>query len=140
VGPSDFLHGLLVTDGLLRSMERGFTENDSGKWLVEYYYVTKHAAISVPADKADPRYADAERRCKEIGINAKKRRTRLTMAKSAEVAALRLYTGPPHQPINAALRALMGSLCYSAVCTSSLSSRNRQAFTAVSRRPIRVSR
>jgi hypothetical protein len=180
----DFLQGLRVGDGLIRSMEREFTEarrrprpfvswsppdflpvlmrhlfphqNDGGTWFADYYYVTKHGAIAVPADKADPRYAEAERRFKKIGImRTIKRRDEIFDGKfidyfyshdtarkagltEAEVVALRLYSGPPYEPINAALRARnIGpwattiSLCSSAVLKLSYVSEQTRVYRGV---------
>jgi hypothetical protein len=131
-------------------------QNDDGKWKAEYDYVVKHAAIAVPADKADPSWAEVESKLFAIGLEkAIKRRDQLyadmvlgdfgshpnareAKLTRAEVAALRLYTGPPYKPINAALRArdislwaTTISLCYSAVLKLSFLSEPTRVYRGV---------
>jgi hypothetical protein len=132
---TDFASGLAVNGGLKRSMEQEFAENDGGAWVGEYLYVVKHAAIPVPDVASDDpaRQAAATeleaihpsleaKRGRDVG-NAGKRlhdfwqtarelmqahpsdSVRSSNVTHAEVATLRLYTGPSYKPMNAALRA-----------------------------------
>jgi len=109
---------------LTREMRTEFETNDGGKWLGEYKYVVKSAAISVPDGKKDsPGRVAADQKFKAIHPSLKAigkrdrgnetkvlsdffnseeaKKANLTLA---EVAAARLYTGPAYAPINAALR------------------------------------
>jgi hypothetical protein len=119
----EFRKGLVVPGGLTRSMKQEFEENDGGKWLPEYMYVVCRPAIAVPdVEKEHPDRRAAMARYEAIGIEAKGKRDLGNDSKvlanfcdhadavaaqltHAEVAALRLYTGPPYRPMNEALRA-----------------------------------
>ena len=121
--PKDFLKGL-ETGPLDRSMRQEFQQNEGGKWYSDFVYVVDCSAISVPdADKDAPLRKAAAERYAEIGLPAGAIRRRdeghegmklehfcehqdaieaeLTVA---EVAGFRLYSGPPYEPLNGALR------------------------------------
>ena len=121
--PKDFLKGL-ETGPLDRSMRQEFQQNEGGKWYSDFVYVVDCCAISVPdADKDAPLRKAAAERFAEIGLPAGAIRRRdeghdgmklehfcehqdaieagLTVA---EVAGFRLYSGPPYEPLNGALR------------------------------------
>jgi hypothetical protein len=143
-------------------------QNEDGFWKAEYNYVVNLPAIEVPIDKKDPGFKDADRRFKAIGIeyvrekegvlqkwSAKQGRDQghdeweldqfcsLPAAKKAkltraEVAALRLYTGPAYTPLNAALRArdiapwaTTIAVCYSAVLKLSMLSKPTTVYRGV---------
>lgn len=111
----DFQKGLNVGD-LTRSIEQEFRENDGGKWWFEYDYVVNSAAIAVNENNKADKAADFEK----IGLkkgNIKRRdeghdgwrlddfwKKAPVALTRAEVAALRLYTGPAYQALNGALR------------------------------------
>jgi hypothetical protein len=119
----EYMRGLTVEGGLTRSMEQEFAENDEGRWKAEYDYVVEREAIEVPeAPSDDSALLLATARLEAIGLKGIKRRDqgheRMRLADfcalpsavdaqltAAEVAALRLYTGPPYKPMNEALRA-----------------------------------
>jgi hypothetical protein len=115
-----------------------------------------HEAVEVPnAPSDDPARQAAAARLEAIGVKGIRRRDRghdrmrldafcalpdAAQAKltRAEVAALRLYTGPPHKPINAALRAkdirqwaTTTSLTYSAVLKLSMLSKPKRVYRGV---------
>ena len=110
----EFMHGMTLDGGLTRSIEQEFASNESGRWMAEYLYVVKHRAIAVPdAPSDDPAFINAAQRFVDISpaLTPFRRRdapydgmalddfarhedavkANLTRA---EVAALRLYTGP----------------------------------------------
>ena len=149
-----FIHGLDVQ--LTRSMEQEFTDNDNGEWKAQYDYIVKHKAIPVPADKDDPAWPAAEAAYKKIGIDKviKKRDlghdgytlddfckcedARKAELTRAEVAALRAYSGPPYEPLNAALRnknigpwATTISLCYSGIIKLSMLAKPARVYRGV---------
>jgi hypothetical protein len=152
----EYMRGLTVEGGLTRSMEQEFAENDEGKWKPEYDHVVEGEAIEVPdAPSDDPALLAAVARLEAIGLKGIKRRdqghesmrladfcalpsaveAKLT---PAEVAALRLYTGPPYKPMNDALRAkeirkwaTTISLIYSAVLKLSMLSKPTRAYRGV---------
>jgi len=152
----EYMQGLTVEGGLTRSMEQEFAENDEGKWKPEYDYVVEFEAIEVPdAPSDDPARLAAAARLEAIGVKGIKRRDqgheRMRLADfcalahaveakltPAEVVALRLYTGPPYEPINDTLRAkeirkwaTTISLVYSAVLKLSMLSRPTCAYRGV---------
>jgi hypothetical protein len=152
----EYMQGLTVAGGLTRSMEQEFAENDDGKWKAEYDYVVGGEAIEVPdAPSDDPAWVAAAAKLEAMGLKGIKGRdqghesmrlgdfcvlpsavdAKLT---PAEVAALRLYTGPPYKPMNEALRAkeirkwaTTISLVYSAVLKLSMLSKPARAYRGV---------
>jgi hypothetical protein len=149
-GTDEFRKGLDVQDGLLHSMLDEFQRNEGGMYLGEYLYVVNKKAIAVPnVDSDDEKRKAADKAYKDIheSLEAKRRRDEIyhdwvlndfwltepaqeAKLTKAEVAALRLYTGPAYKPINAALRqqnvepwATTIACCYTAVrCCPSIAS------------------
>ena len=145
---------------MIRSMEQEFKQLESGVWLAEYEYVVKHAAVEVPDVPKEQRanhagWQAAEQKLKVIGLKTISKRdvgndgkclvdfhrlpnavkAKLTMA---HVAALRLYTGPPYKPMNAALRkkqirelATTLACCSSAVLKVSYLSKRMRVYRGV---------
>ena len=152
------LSGLLDEGGLRRSMEEEFRENEGGKWWAEYQYVVhRPAAEDVDAD-GGPLQASTEgyHLFGKTSLTGKlvKRDDghdemsladfcEHSMAKAsglsdAEVAALRLYTGPAFAPMNWALRnkdvsqwATTIACCYSGVLKLSFKSTPARVYRGV---------
>jgi hypothetical protein len=152
----EYMQGLTVEGGLTRSMQQEFAQNDEGRWKPEYDYVVEREAIEVPdVPSDDPALLAAATSLEAIGLKGIKRRdqghesmkladfcalpnaieAKLT---PAEVAALRLYTGPAYKPMNDALRtkeigkwATTISLVYSAVLKLSMLSKPTRAYRGV---------
>jgi len=102
----DFKYGLTKKIAYLdRSIEEECCENEGGKWKSHYDYVVKEAAFELVEDPNNPHRVRDKGHAgmtlesfmnHEMAVEAK-----LT---SAEVAVLRLYTGPIYVPWNTALR------------------------------------
>ena len=128
------LAGLLSRDGLSRSIEEECRDNDGGAWAEEYAYVVTRAAEE---DVDLPSTRKSKGKLSSSGVQIVRDAGHAGMMLSdfvasqeavdarlsaAEVAALRLYTGPLFQALNAALRAkdvsawaTTISCCYSGV-------------------------
>ena len=118
-GESDeFMGGLasLAGGALSRSMEAEFRTNEKGAWWAEYEYVVLRAAeedVDLPSTKVHQGKVsltgDVIRRDRgHSGMTiddfwSLKEAQKANLTK-AEVAALRLYSGPAFRPINSALR------------------------------------
>ena len=138
--PQEFLDGFFTV--LTRSMEEEFTSNDNGKWLDEYKYIVECEAVEdVPSLESTKKFLGCKsltgrRIVRDYGHGGWRLKDfcEAAPAKSAdltdtEVAALRLYTGPCHAPLNAALRERQTSewattiaCCFSAILKLSFSS------------------
>ena len=154
----EFLAGLTTQAGLTRSMEQEFALNDGGRWQAEYTCVVLLDAIEVPDLPADqPLRQAAAAKYAAIGLpdGAKRKRNLGYGGKTladfcnhqnaidakltpAEVAALRLYTGPAYKPINDALRtrdrdswATTIACCYSGVLKLSMLSKKGRVYRGV---------
>ena len=103
---SDFKDGLnKKIKSLYRSMEEECYSNDNGKWKKHYDYIVYQPAFEWVEDPFTPH------RVRDKGHNGWTLDTfmnhdiaREAQLSSAEVAALRLYTGPFYAPWNTALR------------------------------------
>ena len=107
---SSVLHGATscMPDGLTRSMEEEFKNNDGGEWAAEYNYVVYEPAVEqmMTYNALAPVQARDEGRqgwrLADFAAQPVCQRAKLSQA---EVAAVRLYTCPWFSPVNAALRA-----------------------------------
>ena len=149
----EFLHGLsgLARDGLKRSMEAEARTNDDGKWWPEYEYVVLRAAeedvddldstakfagkLSLTGEQIVRDRGHAGMTLADFCARPEARDADLT---PAEVAALRLYTGPLYAPLNAALRKLeiaswatTIACCYSGVLKLSFLSAPARVYRGV---------
>ena len=148
----EFLHGLagLTNDGLTRSMKDEFRFNDGGQWWEEYQYVVERKAeedVDLPSTAVHKGSVSlngalkirdrghAGMRLKDFCALSQAREAKLS---EAEVAALRLYTGPLFAPLNKALRerqvdqwATTIACCYSAVLKLSFLSRPTRVYRGV---------
>jgi Ran GTPase-activating protein (RanGAP) involved in mRNA processing and transport len=154
----EFLYGLsgLAEDGLTRSMEEEFALNEGGRWKAEYDYVV-HRAATEDVDAGGGALQDttlvhynsiSSSGCQVVrdaghgGMvledfcqHEKARAAELTRA---EVAALRLYSGPSFRPLNHALRtkcvadwATTIACCYSGVLKLSFQSQPARVYRGV---------
>jgi hypothetical protein len=102
-GNDAFLGGLKIP-GFYRSIETECLENDNGKWAREYEYVVNEPAKEIPDRNMPSQIRDDGNEGKRLedfcahGIALKAELT------PAEVATLRMYTGPFYAPWNRALR------------------------------------
>jgi Ran GTPase-activating protein (RanGAP) involved in mRNA processing and transport len=155
---ADFLKGLFGTDAELgRSMEEEFKFNLGGKYLEEYRYVVHRLCEEdVDADGRGPLSSTTAKFRGKTSVTGKvivrdeghggmcladfaahpdAVRAGLTLA---EVAALRLYTGPTYRPLNEALRSRGGyewrttiSCCTSAILKLSSLSHPERVYRGV---------
>jgi hypothetical protein len=157
----EFRHGL--RGRLRRSMRQEFEENEGGKWLVEYIYVVCCAAIAVPdVPKERPNRLAAIAKYEAIGLKAIGKRDLVNDGKTfedfcrhaeavaaglsaAEVAALRLYTGPAFQSMNAKLRlkdyepwATTTGCCSSAILKLSYLSKQMRVYRGVKENEVQL--
>ena len=147
-----FMDGLpgMLSGGLQRSMAEEARENEGGKWWPEYEYVVHGAAVE---DCGLPSTAKFKGKLSSSGeaIVRDRGHAGMTlasfaehdMAKSAEltlaeVAAVRLYTGPLFAPLNYALRtetinewATTIGCCYSGVLKLSFLSQPARVYRGV---------
>ena len=132
-----FMDGLpgMLTGGLLRSMAEEARDNQQGKWLAEFEYVVNREAVEDVPDLATTAkfkgklsssgniivrdHGHGGMTLADFCSHEMARAAELTVA---EVAALRLYSGPMYAPLNYALRtenisdwATTISCCYSAI-------------------------
>ena len=148
----EFLHGLagLARNGLTRSMEEEARTNDSGRWWEEYVYVVERKAVedvdlastakfagkvSLTGEQIVRDRGHAGMRLQDFHNCLEAREAELT---EAEVAAIRLYTGPLYAPLNTALRKLeiaswatTIACCYSGVLKLSLRSAPMRVYRGV---------
>lgn len=90
---------------LTRSMEEECTTNDSGKWKEAYNYVVYEKAVEISADPMRPnRVRDKGNGGMTLSDFCNHQTSVNANLTQAEVAALRLYTGPLYEPWNRALR------------------------------------
>ena len=103
---TDFKDGLTTKIQVLeRSMEEECTTNDGGKWKEQYDYVVNEEATELHEDPSKPH------RIRDLGHNGMRledfEKHEMATAASltqAEVAALRMYTGPFYSVWNSVLR------------------------------------
>ena len=157
--PTDFLQGLSGLMGgsaLTRSMEMEFRENDGGRWFGEYDYIVHrqaeedvdahggklfqttrihHGKISLTGERIVRDRGHGGMGLTDFHAHPNSIRAGLSLA---EVAALRLYSGPAFAPINAALRsrtirewATTIACCYSGVLKLSLLSKPARVYRGV---------
>jgi len=114
--PDEFLHGLAGMATVLRSMEEECRTNDGGKWWPEYEYVVLRAA-ELDTDLPSTNVHKGKLSLTGEVVVRDKGHDGMTLAdfcalpeakeaklSEAEVAGLRLYTGPLFSPLNWALR------------------------------------
>ena len=102
----DFYDGLSgkVTQ-LTRSMEDECTTNENGKWKQDYQYVVYESASEKIVDKAQPqRVRDKGNEGKTLNDFCDHDTAKDAKLTEAEVASLRMYTGPFYVPWNTSLR------------------------------------
>lgn len=115
----EFLDGMsgLTAGGLTRSMHEECRDNESGRWLDEFEYVVSAAAAEDASHLASTRKFLGKLSSGGQVIVRDQGHAGMTLAdfcahdraiaaalSAAEVAALRLYSGPLFEPLNAALR------------------------------------
>ena len=142
----------------MRSMEEEFRENEGGEWWAEYEYVVHRTAVEAVDADGGPLQASTKgyhlfgktsltgelvKRDKGHGGLSLADFCAHSMARasglsSAEVAALRLYTGPAFAPMNGALRnkdvsqwATTIACCYSGVLKLSFLSKAARVYRGV---------
>ena len=148
-----FMDGLpgMLTGGLLRSMAEEARENESGKWLAEFEYVVNREAVEDVPDLATTAkfkgklsssgniivrdHGHGGMTLADFCSHEMARAAELTVA---EVAALRLYSGPMYAPLNYALRtenisdwATTIGCCYSGVLKLSFLSQPARVYRGV---------
>ena len=155
-----FMDGLpgLLEGGLRRSMAEEAQENEGGKWLAEFRYVVERAAEEDVADlpstakfkgkwsvSGDLIVRDRGHRGMTLANFCEHEMARKAELTSAEVAAMRLYSGPMHEPIAKALRteqigdwATTIALCYSGVLKLSLHSEPARVYRGVKEDKVRL--
>ena len=101
LGPDEYLHAPPNAE-LHRSMEEEFRDNDGGRWWAEYEYVVYRAAEEGVNEAAVVR--DAGHTNMTLDDFAELPQAREAGLSLAEVAGLRLHTGPLGAPLNRALR------------------------------------
>ena len=146
----DGLPGMLNASGgqLLNSMEEEFRKNDDGKWWAEYEYVVKRCAeldVDLPSTEPGEYSVSGVQIVRDAGhagmslddFQSHEFAQRANLSR-AEVAALRLYTGPCYKPLNRALRtqqidawATTIGCCYSAVLSLSFLSEPTRVYRGV---------
>ena len=90
---------------LVRSMEEECTANDDGKWKKDYMYVVYQPAYEAVLDPSQPhRVRDQGHGGKTLHDFVNSFIAMEAKLSQAEVAALRMYTGPFYIPWNSALR------------------------------------
>lgn len=131
-------------DVLNRSMEEECISNDNGKWKSEYMYIVYEKAKEMTLDKNYPhRIRDkghSGMTLLDFQNHVESKRAGLSQA---EVAALRMYTGPFYIPWNTALRMSEKSprllkdwktcisVLYSAIFKLSFSSERRKVYRGI---------
>lgn len=102
----DFRDGLTgKISKLVRSMEEECLTNDNGAWREHYEYVVKHPACEAMTDPNAPhRIRDKGHEGLRLEDFVKHKMAVDAKLTSAEVAAIRMYTGPLYAPWNKALR------------------------------------
>jgi len=103
----DYQDGLLkkIHIGLFRSMKEECYNNDNGKWKNDFEYVVNEAAIEKIIDPNIPhRIRDQGHEGMILNDFLKHQMAIDAKLTQAEVASLRLYTGPFYIPWNTALR------------------------------------
>jgi hypothetical protein len=148
----EFLGGLagLLSEGLWQSIAEECRDNEGGAWWAEYEYVVARVAeedVDLPStNKFKGQFSGATQIVRDKGHAGMALddfvacQEALTAGLSAaEVAALRLYTGPLFRPLNAALRAKDVSswattiaCCYSGVLKLSRLSKPARVYRGVS--------
>ena len=148
-----FMDGLpgMFEGGLLRSMAEEARQNEGGKWWAEFAYVVERTAEEDAADLATTAKFKGKRshsgetivrdrghaglRLADFCAHEMARSAELTVA---EVAAIRLYSGPMYAPINYALRteeiaawATTIGCCYSGVLKLSFISQPARVYRGV---------
>ena len=148
-----FMDGLpgMLEGGLLRSMAEEARQNEGGKWWAEFAYVVERAAKEDVADLPTTakfkgkRSVSGELIVRDRGHDGmtladfcKHEMARSAELTPAEVAAIRLYSGPMFAPINLALRteqiadwATTIGCCYSGVLKLSFCSQPARVYRGV---------
>ena len=102
---NDYKSGLTgKITSLNRSMEDECMINDQGKWKDDYDYVIHQNAVEKPDSSNPNRIRDFGHNGKVLEYFLNHENAVKAKLNQAEVAALRLYTGPLYQPWNTALR------------------------------------
>ena len=103
---TDYVHGLTKKiPNLSRSMSEECLGNDGGKWREEFLYVTEEAAFEKVLDASQPhRVRDKGHAGMRLADFCRQPEAVQAGLTEAEVAALRMYTGPMYVPFNGALR------------------------------------
>ena len=148
-----FMDGLpgMLEGGLLHSMAEEARQNEGGKWWAEFAYVVERAAEEDVADLPSTAKFEGKKSASGETIVRDRGHGGMTlvafhaheMARAAdlslaEVAAVRLYSGPMYAPINYALRtetiaewATTIGCCYSAVLKLSFISQPARVYRGV---------